>query len=103
MKKITQYDSFKPGKRRILESHEIDPAEPMNIKWVADLSDDSTFSVVRYMWENMTPSQRKQRLDTINESLDEKLIELKFEELKPEVQSKIVTGFHKVNIQNELF
>ena len=105
MSKITKYDSFRTSKRRILESHEIDPAEPMNIKWVADLTDDSTLSVVKYMWENMTPSQRKERLGGISAKLNEneKLVESKFEELTPEIQSKIVTGFHRVNIQNELF
>lgn len=100
MSKLTKYTDFKPASRRILEAEDIDPAEPMTIKWVADLTDASTRSVGKYIWENMTTEQRQSKLNEMSAS--ERLIGKSFDELGTEVQSKIITGFQKVDVQKEL-
>jgi hypothetical protein len=104
MNKLTRYENFKPTGRRILEAEELDPAEPMNIKWVADITDESTLSVMKYIWTNMTESQRVAKLKGMNKParLVEKLSSTSFEDLSDDDKREIVTGFHRVDVQKEL-
>lgn len=98
--KIKKFNNFNSNRKHIKETLDINTDDPVSIQWVANINDKTTFNALKYLWEGMTESQKKERLNEMGYTL--KTYDVVFENLMPNIQAGLIKGYHKIDLDNEL-